>query len=175
MVKRRAVHRDIHREAYASLPRYPLMVCATLVQNPANLGGLCRTCEAFRLEGLVLADLTIAQMPAFRNLAASTHYWQPLIACSADSLVNWLTQQHQAGYSLIALHTDSEATPLLEFTFPHRSILVLGQELTGIPAEIVAVCDRVITIPQFGLVESLNVQTAAAIAIYEYIRQSQRA
>lgn len=147
------------------------MVCATLVQNPANLGGLCRTCEAFRVEALVMADVAIAQTPAFRNLAASTQHWQPLIACPPENLPNWLTAQQQTGYCTIALHAHSDAIPLTEFTFPKRSILLLGQELTGIPSTLLQQCDRTVTIPQFGMVESLNVQTAGSIAIYEYVRQ----
>lgn len=161
----------INRENYAQLPRLPLQVCATLVQNPANLGGLCRTVEAFRLEALILAELTIAQHPQFKKLAASAHLWQPLIACSSQTVADWLQTQQQAGYAIIALDADATATPLPLFHFPRRSVLVLGQELTGIPADLLTCCDDRVTIPQAGLVESFNVQTAAAIAIYEYVRQ----
>lgn len=117
----------------------------------------------------MLADLRVSRTAAFKNLAASAHHWQPLRECAIAQLSPWLAQQ--AGYTRVALAADATATPLAEFAFPKRSILVLGQELTGIPADIVAQCDCTITIPQFGLVESLNVQTAGAIAIYEYVRQ----
>jgi tRNA G18 (ribose-2'-O)-methylase SpoU len=170
-VNRSPVHRPMNRSEYAHLTRHSLMVCATLVQNPANLGALCRTCEAFRLEALVIADESIAQTAAFRNLAASTHHWQPLISCPRSHLLDWLTHQRQQGYCPIALHADATAIPLSQFAFPQRSILVLGQELTGISSEVVQHCDQTVTIPQFGLVESLNVQTAGSIAVYEYMRQ----
>jgi tRNA G18 (ribose-2'-O)-methylase SpoU len=147
-----------------------MIVCASLVQNPANLGGLCRTVEVFRLEGLALADLAIAQTRTFRNLAASAQHWQPLISCPLASLSTWLQQQRQSGYSLVALQT-GDATPLAQFQFSRQTVLLLGQELTGIPDPIAQQCDRQITIPQFGQVESLNVQVAGAIAIYEYMRQ----
>ncbi|MBD3884321.1 RNA methyltransferase [Phormidium tenue FACHB-886] len=169
MVKRTPVARANDR--HSELPRFPLVVCASLVQNPANLGGLCRTVEAFRLEGLALADLAIAQTSAFRNLAASAQHWQPLIACPAGAILGWLQQQQQRGYSLVALHLQPDATPLPQFQFARQTVLVLGQELTGIPGEVLQACDRQLIIPQFGTVESLNVQVAGAIAIYEYIRQ----
>lgn len=165
------MNRSVNRTDYHHLPRHPLQVCATLVQNPANLGGLCRTVEAFRLEVLVLADLTVVQNPVFKNLAVSSHHWQPLVACPADVLSHWLRQQQQTGYAAVALDADPQAIPLPQFVFPRRSVLLLGQELTGIPAALLSHCNHRITIPQAGLVESLNVQTAAAIAIYEYIRQ----
>jgi tRNA G18 (ribose-2'-O)-methylase SpoU len=162
---------QISRHAYADLPRHSLIVCATLVQNPANLGGLCRTAEVFRLESLVLSELAIAQTPPFRRLSTSAHHWQPLSQCSVAELPAWLNRCRNNGYRLIALHADSAANPLPEFRYPAQSVLLLGRELTGIPADLVELCDDVITIPQFGLIESLNVQNAAAIAIYEYIRQ----
>lgn len=159
------------RHHYASFPRHPLVVCGTLVQNPANLGGLCRTAEVFRLEGLVLADLAIAHQREFKNLAASAHHWQPLLTCPPGHLLEWMTAQQARGYALIALHTDKSAIPLDQFPFPHQSVLMLGQELTGLPPKIVNHCNHCVTISQYGMVESLNVQTAAAIAIYEYVRQ----
>ena len=51
------------RDAYADLPRFPLKICASLVNHPANLGALCRTVEVFRLESLVMADSAIAVLP----------------------------------------------------------------------------------------------------------------
>lgn len=164
-------NRSIHRADYPQLPRHPLQVCASLVQNPANLGGLCRTAEAFRIEKLILSDLAITRNPLFRNLAVSTHLWQPLAACPIDRLPDWLTQQTQAGYTVIALDASSSAIPLPQFQFPPRSVLLLGQELTGIPAALLDYCQVGVTIPQGGLVDSLNVQTAGAIAIYAYLHQ----
>ncbi|HEY9643035.1 MAG TPA: RNA methyltransferase [Coleofasciculaceae cyanobacterium] len=156
-VTRTPVTREISRDRYAQLPRHPLILCASLVHSSVNLGGLCRTAEAFRLEALVLPNLAIAQTPAFRNLAASSHHWQPLLACPPQDLDRWLTQQQQAGYSLIALESSPDAIPLTEFAFPQQTVLVLGQELTGIPPAISQRCDRSISIPQYGLVESFNV------------------
>lgn len=160
MANRSVANRTVCRDGYVNLPRHSLIVCATLVQNPANLGGLCRTAEAFRLESLVLADEAIAQASAFKNLSASTHHWQPFTVCPIESLLDWLTKQQQSGYSLIALHTSPEAIPLTQFTYPRQSVLVLGQELTGIPSNVLERCGQKLMIPQFGLVESLNVQTA---------------
>lgn len=159
------------REAYRQLPRHPLVVCASLVENPMNLGALCRTVEAFRLESLVLADVRMAQQRKFRQLAATTYHWQPLAVCAPDRLLDWFNQRRQQGYAILGLTADRRAQPLDQAVLPEKAVLVLGRELTGIPDEVVQGCDRTLTIPQYGLVDSLNVQTAAAIAIYQYIRQ----
>lgn len=162
---------SLDRDRYAQLPRQDLLICASLVQNSANLGGLCRTAEAFRVGAVVVADMALTQHLAFKNLAASAHYWQPIQACAVAALPAWILAQQQAGYCAIALELRADAVPLSEFRYPQKSVLVLGRELTGVPAEISSLCDAAIAIPQFGMVESLNVQTAAAIAMYEYGRQ----
>jgi tRNA guanosine-2'-O-methyltransferase len=61
--------------------------------------------------------------------------------------------------------------PLTELRFPERAVLVLGRELTGIPPAVAAACAQAVVIPQYGMVQSLNVQTAAALAIFTYIAQ----
>lgn len=161
---------------------HTLKICASFVENPMNLGALCRTAEVFGLESLVLPDLAIAQSHEFRKLAASAHHWQPLEACPPDRVCEWIEEQRQLGYAVFALTRHPQAHCLMEFGFPQKTALVLGRELTGIPEQVMTVCigdqakDSVggggaIAIPQFGLVESLNVHTAAAIAIYEFVKQ----
>jgi tRNA guanosine-2'-O-methyltransferase len=156
---------------YADQRRHSLILCASLVQNPENLGGLCRLAEVFRLESLVLSRLAIAHAPSFRKTAVSAHHWQPLSECNTGSLPQWFEVQQHKEYTIVALDADPQAELLATMTFPEKTVLVLGRELTGIPNDVLARCDRRVTIPQYGLVESLNVQQAGAIAIYEYLRQ----
>ncbi|PSN17941.1 TrmH family RNA methyltransferase [filamentous cyanobacterium CCP5] len=151
--------------------RHSLIACASLVENPMNLGALCRTAEVFRLESLVLSQLQIAQNQEFRKLAVSADQWQPLEACAVKDLPDWLEAKARLGYIPLALTPDASASSITLFKFPKRSLLVLGRELTGIPDPIQNQCRAAIAIPQYGQVKSLNVQTAAAIAIYEYARQ----
>lgn len=151
--------------------RHSLQICASLVENPTNLGALCRTAEVFCLESLVLPDLKLAQEWAFRQVAASAHRWQPLEACAPAELPAWIQSRRSAGYGVFALSLEEGACPLPKFVFPAKATVVLGRELTGVPQEVLEACEGAIAIPQFGQVESLNVHTAAAIAIYEYLRQ----
>jgi tRNA G18 (ribose-2'-O)-methylase SpoU len=148
-----------------------LILCASLVENPANLGALCRTAEVLGLDGLVLADLALAKDWDFRKLAVSAQQWLPLSACPADRLPNWISQQQAAGHPVIALTLGAQTTPLLQTSLPPRCILLLGRELTGIPPALADCCDAKVSIPQWGKVQSLNVATAGAIAAYEHRRQ----
>ncbi|RZM75098.1 TrmH family RNA methyltransferase [Leptolyngbya iicbica LK] len=155
--------------------RHPLTLCASLVQNPMNLGALCRTAEVWRLQELVLSNADILTDREFRKVAVSADQWQPIGICPSDRLPHWITHQQQQGIIVIALTRHPRAIALPQFTFPVQSALLLGRELTGIPDHLVQQCDAMLEIPQWGQVESLNVATAGAIAAYEYLRQYSRA
>ncbi|HEY9886914.1 MAG TPA: RNA methyltransferase [Candidatus Obscuribacterales bacterium] len=154
-----------------SVSAHSLTLCASLVQNPMNLGALCRTAEVFGLRELVLPSLQVATTPEFRRLAVSAHQWQPLTACPVDALPRWLAQQQHQGAQVVALTRHVHAVSLPQFAFPKHTVLLLGRELTGIPAPLLTGCDAIVEIPQSGQVDSLNVATAAAIAAYAYLTQ----
>ena len=152
-------------------PRHSLTLCASLVQNPMNLGALCRTAEVFRLEELVLPSRCWLEDWEFRKLAVSAQQWQPLTACPAERLPQWINDQKHQGRTVIGLTRHPQAIPLPQCIFPPQTVLLLGRELTGIPQILLARCDRLVEIPQFGQVDSLNVATAGAIAAYAYLSQ----
>ena len=133
-----------------------------------NLGGLCRTCEVMGVQTLVLPELALVKSWEFRKLAASGQQWQSLGECPPAKVQPWLKQQ--SDYRRVALSVTG-AQPLTDYRFQAKTLLVLGQELTGVPDQVLDVCDDAIAIPQYGQVESLNVHTATAIALYEYRRQ----
>ncbi|MBT9314333.1 TrmH family RNA methyltransferase [Leptothoe spongobia] len=147
--------------------RLPLTVCASLVEKSVNQAALCRTCEVLGVNRLVLPRPNDSW--EFRKITASAQQWQRLEYCTPEYLPQWLAQQRD--YTCVALTVRGNTQPLSSYVFSTKTILLLGRELTGIPPEILALCDVAITIMQYGRVESLNVQTAGAIAIYEYNRQ----
>ncbi|ESA37627.1 rrna methylase family [Leptolyngbya sp. Heron Island J] len=144
-----------------------LVVCASLVEKITNQAALCRTCEVLGVNRLVLPEPDDSW--EFRKVAVSAQRWQSVEYCAPDQLRQWLWQQQT--YTRVALALGVASQPLVNYDFAAKTLLVLGRELTGIPADIEALCDVVLAIPQYGRVESLNVQTAGAIAIYEYNRQ----
>ena len=75
------------------------------------------------------------------------------------------------GYALVGLEQTSDSVVLQDFAFEGRTVLLLGRELDGIPAPLLALLDECIEIPQLGLLRSLNVHVSGAIALYEYTRQ----
>lgn len=75
------------------------------------------------------------------------------------------------GYALVGLEQTTGSVWIHEYAFPRKTLLVLGNERAGIPAETLELLDAAVEIPVYGLPYSHNVATAAAIGMYEYCRQ----
>jgi tRNA G18 (ribose-2'-O)-methylase SpoU len=69
------------------------------------------------------------------------------------------------GMKVVGLELTDSAVQISEYESPKKVCLVLGHEVTGVPEDILALCDDVVYIPMHGKKESLNVSVAAGIAL----------
>ena len=84
-----------------------------------------------------------------------------------DAFFNWCDDQE---YEAIAIEIATQSSYLPDYSFPRRAAIVVGNEGRGLSPEFLGRCKAVISIPQFGEVECLNVGVSCAIAIYELNR-----
>ena len=148
---------------------------ASLIDKLPNLAGLTRTCEVFRAAALVMSDRNIARDPLFASISVTAEQWVPLIEVQTDKLTQWMAQKKAEGFLLVGLEQTAESITLPQFSFASKSVLLLGREREGIPADMLEILDHTVEIPQLGLIRSLNVHVSGAIAMYEYSRQQSRA
>ncbi|KAK3148659.1 hypothetical protein QOZ80_3BG0297780 [Eleusine coracana subsp. coracana] len=151
--------------------RQELIVVASLVDRIPNLAGLTRTCEVFKAAGLVVADKSVVEDKQFRLISVTAEKWLPILEVPVDSIKSFLEKKKAEGYSVMGLEQTANSKPLDQFAFPSKTVLVLGREKEGIPADIIHALDACVEIPQLGLVRSLNVHVSGAIAVWEYTRQ----
>ncbi len=78
------------------------------------------------------------------------------------------------GFELVGLEQTTGSQALDQFTFQRKTVLVVGNERTGIEGAVLHLLDRVVEIPVYGMPYAHNAATAAAIAMYEYCRQYPR-
>ncbi|KAJ1569509.1 Tar (HIV-1) RNA binding protein 1 [Cladochytrium tenue] len=162
---------SVGRGAIREKRRNPLIVVASLISRAPNLGGLCRTSEIFNAELFVVSNLRIRSDAEFQATAVTSDRWMPMAEVPEDGLRAFLRAKKDQGYALLGIEQASNSIRLDTFSFPQRSVLLLGRELQGVPADLLPMLDHVLEIPQFGLVRSLNVHVSAAIAVWEYTRQ----
>lgn len=82
-----------------------------------------------------------------------------------------LRELKREGYVLVGLEQTTDSECLHAFPFERKTVLVIGNERLGLDEEILALLDRVVEIPVYGLPHSYNAATAAAMALYEFCRQ----
>ena len=82
-----------------------------------------------------------------------------------------LKKLHEEGYQLTGLEQTSNSRVLYDFPFQRKTVLVIGNERSGLDAEVLKTLDCVVEIPVYGLPYAHNAATAAAMALYEYCRQ----
>ncbi|XP_040906647.1 probable methyltransferase TARBP1 isoform X2 [Toxotes jaculatrix] len=148
-----------------------LLVVASLIDKPTNLGGLCRTCEIFGASALVLDSLRHVSDKHFQSLSVSSELWLPLLEVKPVELTDFLQLKKSEGYCIVGVEQTANSQSLQDYQFPEKTLLLLGNEREGIPANLLQMLDVCVEIPQQGVIRSLNVHVSAALLIWEYTRQ----
>jgi tRNA G18 (ribose-2'-O)-methylase SpoU len=168
------VHDGDRRADEAARGRAATLVVCPDVQDPENLGAIVRISAAFGAAGLVLGPHCADPFSRrVQRVSMGNVYRLPIVpAADIPATLAELGKAHAVESWATVLATDAE-------TFdprhrPDRLALVLGSEGHGLAPEVVAACDRKVTIPMRAGVDSLNVAVAAGIFLYELTRHDLR-
>ena len=148
-----------------------LIVVASLIDKAPNLGGLCRTCEIFGVQTLVLSNSHVIEDVQFKSLSVSAAKWMNLEEVRMSELKSYLESMRHEGYTLVGVEQTANSVNLTRYQFPQKSLLLLGNEKEGIPVELIQMLDVCVEIPQVGVIRSLNVHVSGALLVWEYTRQ----
>ncbi|XP_055613532.1 uncharacterized protein LOC129759977 [Uranotaenia lowii] len=148
-----------------------LIIIASLVDRPPNLGGLARSSEIFAVKQYIINSLKDLDNKEFQALSMTAEKWLNVAELKSFQIVDYLLAMKMKGYSIVGAEQTTGSRPIQQIKFPKRSILVLGHEKEGLPAHIISHLDIIAEIPQFGVVRSLNVHVTGAIFMWEYAKQ----
>ncbi|MBX3118855.1 MAG: hypothetical protein KF784_07295 [Fimbriimonadaceae bacterium] len=153
------------REVYEDLPRAAVRLICCALGKDVNQGGILRLAEAFRLEAV---DYEPPYGEPFDFTAASgVETWQPHRWIDPSAAIE---QAKENGYTVYGLTLTPTAQAIQSVHWQFPCAVVLGEEQKGISDEVAALCDAHVGIPMYGMIPSLNVSTAAAIAVFEVIK-----
>jgi len=142
-----------------------LVIALDEIQDPHNLGAVCRVAESAGAAGVVITERRSAEItPA--ACKASAGAVEHLAVARVPNLANWLSQAKEAGAWVYGAAVSEDAVPYHQPDYGGRAVLVLGSEGRGLRPRVAAGCDALVTLPQHGRVGSLNVSTAAAALVY---------
>lgn len=137
------------------------------IQDPSNLGAVCRTAEALGISGAILYHCCDLYNPKAQRSAMGSALRLPVI--ESENLVETLLKLKSKGMKLYATTPDSKAEKITLEDMSDGVVAVIGNEGNGVSDEVFAVCEKV-TVPMKGRAESLNASMAAAITMWEMMR-----
>jgi 23S rRNA (guanosine2251-2'-O)-methyltransferase len=150
----------------------PLIVALDEIQDPQNLGAICRTAEAAGATGVVLPERRSAEVtPAVARASAGAV--EHLNIARVRNLADFLADAKGAGCWVYGAAAEA-TTRYDEPDYTGGVVLVLGSEGKGLRPRVAAACDALVSLPLRGRVESLNVSASAAVLLYEILQKSRR-
>lgn len=146
-----------------------LLLALDQVQDPRNLGAVCRSAEFAGAAGVVIPDRRAAEVtPVVCKTSAGAVEHLPV--ARVRNLADWLAEAKDAGFWIWGADAEAERPPWdTDLTGP--TVLVMGGEGKGLRPRVAAACDGLLALPRKGRVESLNVAAAATALLFEATRQ----
>ena len=147
----------------------PLLIMCDQITDVRNLGAIARTAECAGFQALVVPATGSAQLnnDAVKTSAGALAY---LPICRDKSLAYAAGFIADNGIKLIAV-TEKSNKSIYDTDLSGPLCLLLGSEDKGISQPLLAKCHNQVSIPMYGQISSLNVSVAAALAMYEAVRQ----
>jgi 23S rRNA (guanosine2251-2'-O)-methyltransferase len=148
-----------------------LVVALDQVQDPHNLGAVCRSAEAAGASGVVIPSRRSAAITAVVS-KASAGAVEHLAVGRVSNLADWLAAAKDAGAWVYGAEVGAPAS-YADVDLSGKVVLVLGSEGRGLRRRVAESCDVLASIPVRGRIGSLNVSAAAAVLLFEAVRQRQ--
>lgn len=150
-----------------------LLVALDQVQDPRNLGAVCRSAEFAGASGVIVPERRSAAVTAV-TCKTSAGAVEHLQVAHVRNLADWLADAKTAGFWIWGADADAQAAPW-SVDLKGPTVIVLGGEGKGIRPRVAAACDGLIALPRAGEIESLNVSAAASAVLFEAVRQRRHA
>jgi 23S rRNA (guanosine2251-2'-O)-methyltransferase len=146
-----------------------LIVALDQVQDPRNLGAVCRSAESAGAAAVIIPERRAAEVTA-ATCKASAGAVEHLAIARVRNLADWLGEAKQAGFWIWGADAGGDSPPW-DVDLSGSIVLVLGGEGSGIRPRVASACDGLVALPRRGKVDSLNVSAAAAALLFEAVRQ----
>lgn len=138
------------------------------ITDPQNFGAILRVADGFGVDLVVIPQHdSVGLTPVAVKASAGASAW--VSVAQVTNLSRAIETLKKSGYWIYAAAENGERPDAIDFT--GKVALVVGNEGKGIRRNVLEHCDRTVTIPMSGHVESFNVATAAAVLCYEVRRQ----
>ena len=147
----------------------PLVVVFDNVTDVRNFGGIARSAECAGAHGIISSLKNSAPVNA-DSIRSSAGALTRIPVARVGSIRNTLRSLQAEGFQIVAA-TEHSRKLMYDADLTKPTAIVMGSEENGISKEVLKLCDEQLAIPMIGAIESLNVSAAAAIMLFEVVRQ----
>jgi len=156
-------------EAFKNAQKSPAVLVLNDIRSMSNVGSLFRTGDAFRVEKICLCGIT--GRPPHKEIRKTALGAEESVAWEGyESALECIRDYHKLGYEILALEQTTNSVDIREWEITEKPfVLVLGNEVDGVSDEVLAECDGVLEIPQYGTKHSFNVAVSGGIALWELL------
>jgi TrmH family RNA methyltransferase len=141
------------------------------VRSPGNLGTMLRTAEAVGAAGMILLDReTDPYEPAAVRATMGALFAQRFVRATRDEFIQWKRRVH----AFLVGTSPTASRDYSEVVYRRPTVLLMGEERKGLPQELQALCDEMVSIPMVGKSDSLNLAIATSILLYEVFNQRRK-
>lgn len=141
-----------------------MVILVSLNMKDPNTAGMLRLADAFGVKEVVFQRKPKSFAPA---VGTQYHIAWDVVGDVLPLCATW----RQQGYQLVGVEQTDQSVLLPEAQLPQQMVLFLGHEVKGLPVKLAQEMDVLVEIPQWGVVPSLNVTSAASIVLYEWAFQ----
>jgi len=153
------------------LPEKPLLLIAENLEKPGNLGTILRTADATGVDAVIVCGhKTDINNPNVIRASIGTLFFMPIVEASTEETLQWLKKQDIQ--SIAALPEAKQEYTAVDMR--GGTAIVVGSEDEGLTPKWLTDATLKTSIPMLGKNDSLNVSTAAAILLYETVRQRKK-
>lgn len=147
----------------------PLIVMFDGVTDVRNFGGIARSAECAGAHGIITSLKSSAPVNA-EAMKASAGALSRIPVCRVGSIRNTIKALQAEGFQVVAA-TEHSRKLMYDADLRKPTVIIMGSEENGISKEALKLCDEQLAIPLIGAIESLNVSAAAAVMLFEVVRQ----
>ncbi len=148
----------------------PIVLILDNVRSAFNVGSIFRTAETVGVQELITCGVSPhPPHPKLRKTALGST--DNVVTRHVNESVATVLEYKQKGYFIAVLETATTSTCYTDVKYPKNTVVVVGNEVTGVDPRIMEMADVIAEIPMFGHKNSLNVSSAAPIVLFEILRQ----
>lgn len=147
----------------------PFIVVLDGITDVRNFGAIARTCECAGVDAIVIPERGSVSVGA-DAVKTSAGALLTLPVCREPDLKKSVRFLKDSGFNVVAA-SEKAVENYTESDYTSPTAIIMGNEETGISPQLLRECSSLVSIPQFGTIQSLNVSVAAGVMIYEVVRQ----